>query len=129
MSTNHRSTREIASFEARIVEGGEFVDVEGGPGRCSARKPHRVSMLATSAYWRPRIGMLKPSLRVARFGVVELKSYSGSTAPLVKVGTIKRAKGLEFKQMLIRQVAEELLAPETEGLDDWARERREIERR
>ena len=61
---------------------------------------------------------LATALRVARFGVVELKSYSGSTAPLVKVVTIKRAKGLEFKHMLLGQVAEKLLAPETEGLDD-----------
>ena len=29
MSTNHRSTREIVSFAAQIVEGDEFVDIEG----------------------------------------------------------------------------------------------------
>ncbi len=36
MSTNYRNTREIASFAVAIVEGDEFVDLEGGPGRADA---------------------------------------------------------------------------------------------
>jgi len=36
MSTNYRNTRKIASFAAQIVEGDQFVDLEGGPGRADA---------------------------------------------------------------------------------------------
>jgi superfamily I DNA/RNA helicase len=69
------------------------------------------------------------ALRAAGFGVIELESYSGVAAPLVKVGTIKRAKGLEFKQVLLARVDGSLLSPVAAGLDEGALERREIERR
>lgn len=36
LSTNYRNTREIAAFAAVVVEGDEFVDIEGGPGRADA---------------------------------------------------------------------------------------------
>jgi superfamily I DNA/RNA helicase len=163
MSTNYRNTREIASFASSIVEGDEFVDIEGGPGRADAAlavprtgpspvlssfSSHAAHDAALVAHVRSLVASgvdagdigvltatnrdahaLATALRAAGFGVVELTSYSGSTAPLVKVGTIKRAKGLEFKQVLLGRVAGELLAPAVEGLDDGARERREIERR
>ncbi|MBU1251658.1 MAG: UvrD-helicase domain-containing protein [Actinobacteria bacterium] len=163
MSTNYRNTREIAGFAASIVEGDEFVDIEGGPGRADAAldvprtgpspvlssfasvAEHdralvaRVRSLVADGVDAGDIGVLTATnrdaqalataLRAAGFGVVELNTYSGSTAPLVKVGTIKRAKGLEFKHVLLGRVAGELLAPAGDGLDDGARERREIERR
>ena len=69
------------------------------------------------------------ALRAAGFGVIELESYTGVAAPLVKVGTIKRAKGLEFKLVLLDRVNGSMLAPVASGLDDGALERREIERR
>ena len=69
------------------------------------------------------------ALRAAGFDTIELESYAGAPAPLVKVGTIKRAKGLEFKQVLLARVDGSLLAPAAEGLDEGALERREIERR
>jgi len=53
----------------------------------------------------------------------------GASAPLIKVGTIKRAKGLEFEQMLLPQVDGSLLTPAADGLDEGALKRREIERR
>ena len=163
MSTNYRNTREIASFASSIVEGDEFVDIEGGPGRADAAlavprtgpspvqssfSSHAAHDAALVAHVRSLVASgvdagdvgvltatnrdahaLATALRATGYGVVELKSYSGSTAPLVKVGTIKRAKGLEFKHVLLGRVAGELLAHAVEGLDDGARERREIERR
>lgn len=36
LSTNYRNTRQIAEFAATIVEGDEFVDIEGGAGRADA---------------------------------------------------------------------------------------------
>lgn len=47
----------------------------------------------------------------------------------MKVGTIKRAKGLEFKQVLLARVDGALLTPVAEGLDEGAAEAREITRR
>ena len=69
------------------------------------------------------------TLRAAGFGVIELESYAGLSAPSIKVGTIKRAKGLEFKQVLLARVDGALPSPAVEGLDEGALERREIERR
>ena len=36
LSTNYRNTREIAAFASAVVEGDEFVDIEGGPGQADA---------------------------------------------------------------------------------------------
>ena len=163
LSTNYRNTREIAQFAATIVEGDEFVDLEGGPGRADAAldvprtgpSPElasfeslashdaalvsRVRTLVASDVDPGDIGVLTATnrdalamitaLRAAGFDVIELESYAGAPAPLVKVGTIKRAKGLEFKQVLLARVDGSLLSPAADGLDEGALERREIERR
>lgn len=163
LSTNYRNTREIASFAAAIVEGDEFVDIEGGPGRADAALDvprtgpspmlesfaslgvhdaalvAHVRSLVASGVGSSDIGVLTATnrdaqamlvaLRAAGFGVIELESYAGVAGPLVKVGTIKRAKGLEFKQVLLARVDGSLLSPAAEGLDEGTLERREIERR
>ena len=163
LSTNYRNTREIAQFAATIVEGDEFVDLEGGPGRADAAldvprtgpSPElasfeslashdaalvsRVRTLVASDVDPGDIGVLTATnrdalamitaRRAAGFDVIELESYAGAPAPLVKVGTIKRAKGLEFKQVLLARVDGSLLSPAADGLDEGALERREIERR
>jgi len=77
---------------------------------------------------RDTLAMLA-ALRAAGFDAIELESYAGLAAPLVKVGTIKRAKGLEFKQVLLARVDGSLLSPAAAGIDEGALERREIERR
>jgi len=163
LSTNYRNTREIAAFASSIVEGDEFVDLEGGPGRADAAldvprtgpSPElesfeslashdaalvsHVRTLAASGVDPGDIGVLTATnrdavamlaaLRAAGFDTIELESYAGAPAPLVKVGTIKRAKGLEFKQVLLARVDGALLAPAADGLDEGALERLEIERR
>jgi superfamily I DNA/RNA helicase len=70
-------------------------------------------------------------LRTAGIPVVELKDYDGSQTDAVKVGTIKRAKGLEFKQVLLPWVAEHLMSPGITGPDrtDSEVERDERDRR
>ena len=69
------------------------------------------------------------ALRAAGFPVVALTEYDGAPVDAIKVGTVKRAKGLEFKHVLMADVAEddaEAGAP-PEG---WAeRERWELRRR
>lgn len=69
------------------------------------------------------------ALRTAGFETLELDEYRGVTSTAIKVGTIKRAKGLEFKQVLLVRVDGALLAPAAADLDEGALERREIERR
>jgi hypothetical protein len=70
-------------------------------------------------------------LRTAGIPVVELTDYDGSQTDAVKVGTIKRAKGLEFKQVLLPWVAEHLMSPVVNDADwtDSQIERAERDRR
>ncbi len=49
------------------------------------------------------------ALRAAGVGVVMLTEYDGAPVDAIKVGTIKRAKGLEFKQVLLPDVPADLL--------------------
>jgi len=65
--------------------------------------------------------------------VSELTDYDGSSTDAVKVGTIKRAKGLEFKQVLLPWISERLMSPAITGAE-WTdsqiesdeRDRREL---
>jgi hypothetical protein len=67
-------------------------------------------------------------LVAAGIPVVSLKDYDGRPVDSVKVGTIKRAKGLEFKQVLLPRVDPALLDAAAE-VPEADRERRELERR
>lgn len=162
LSTNYRNTREIAAFAAKVVEGDEFVDIEGGALRGDAAVaiprtgPAPQSAVFTSAAEHDAalvshvrslvisgdsagdIGVLcatnrdaeacAGALRRAGLETVVLTDYSGAVSDRVKVGTIKRAKGLEFKQVLVARVREALfstIVPEGDG----ARERWDIEKR
>jgi superfamily I DNA/RNA helicase len=49
------------------------------------------------------------SLRKANIPVIELTNYNGRPVDAVKVGTVKRAKGLEFKEVLLTQIPAALL--------------------
>ena len=73
---------------------------------------------------------MKGSLVAAGIPAIDLLDYDGQHTDAVKVGTVKRAKGLEFKQVLLARVKPELLnhdapAPSSET----ERERRELDRR
>jgi hypothetical protein len=68
------------------------------------------------------------ALSAARIATVDLDSYDGSIVNAVKVGTIKRAKGLEFKQVLLAGVKETLLNGAT-PTDAASLERYELQRR
>ncbi len=62
---------------------------------------------------------------------VDLQKYDGHPVDAVKVGTIKRAKGLEFKQVLVVRARLDLLggAAADRGADVVDRERRDLDRR
>jgi superfamily I DNA/RNA helicase len=70
------------------------------------------------------------ALLTAGFPVVNLEEYSGVPIDAIKVGTIKRAKGLEFKQVLIPDIRREhtITQPPTEDTEHerWDLTRREL---
>ena len=57
-------------------------------------------------------------LAAAGIPAIDLSDYSGIPVPAVKVGTVKRAKGLEFKQVILPRVQPKWLT--TAGRDDEA---------
>lgn len=61
--------------------------------------------------------------------VVPLTEYDGAPVDAVKVGTVKRAKGLEFKQVLIADATREDGPGSTAPTDAAERERWELRRR
>ncbi|QCB92362.1 nuclease-related domain-containing DEAD/DEAH box helicase [Cellulomonas shaoxiangyii] len=65
------------------------------------------------------------ALTAAGVPVVNLEKYDGVPVDAVKVGTIKRAKGLEFKQVLVVDVRASWFTEKPEQLDEVDRERRE----
>lgn len=69
------------------------------------------------------------ALRSAGCPVVLLEDYDGTPVEAVKVGTIKRAKGLEFKQVLIPDVRRDLVRSSAPPDGDAARERWDLARR
>ncbi|WP_031274245.1 3'-5' exonuclease, partial [Curtobacterium sp. B8] len=77
----------------------------------------------------PQADKVMALLRTAGIPTVALTDYAGKSSDQVRVGTIKRAKGLEFKQVLLPHVPAALLAdaPPTDSVAD--RERRELDRR
>jgi hypothetical protein len=68
------------------------------------------------------------ALQAAGIPTIDLTRYDGRAIDAVKVGTVYRAKGLEFKQVLMARTPQALLDPAVAG-DNASSERRELERR
>jgi superfamily I DNA/RNA helicase len=68
-------------------------------------------------------------LRDAGIPVIMLDAYSGRTSDAVRVGTVKRAKGLEFKQVLLAHVDRGMVDGAPAESSESDRERRERGRR
>lgn len=66
------------------------------------------------------------ALKKAGVPVVNLEQYDGVPVNRVKVGTIKRAKGLEFKQVLVVDLFASWVSEKPDGMDDVERERRDF---
>ena len=76
-------------------------------------------------------GVARAMDRLLRAGipVIELGDYGGAPVDAVKVGTVKRAKGLEFKQVLMGDVIASWLNGAGKADDDVEREQAERRRR
>jgi hypothetical protein len=68
------------------------------------------------------------ALNTAGIPTVELTQYSGRSVDAVKVGTVHRAKGLEFKQVVVARTPSALI-DSANTADDASGERRELDRR
>jgi len=106
MDTNYRNTVQIVDFAQEVV------------AECVSRADHDrqlvarlraveqdvatgwgdIGVLAVSSFDARRLADL---ISGAGIPVVELQKYDGDVVDAVKVGTIKRAKGLEFKQVCL----------------------------
>ncbi len=69
------------------------------------------------------------ALEEAGIPTVDLADYDGTPVDAVKVGTIKRAKGLEFAEVLVVRTPPYLLQAGPATLDDAAEERTALQRR
>jgi len=70
------------------------------------------------------------ALAEAGIPTIQLDKYDGHTVDAVKIGTIKRAKGLEFKEVLVVRTPPHLVQRELDPrVDDAALERRDLQRR
>jgi hypothetical protein len=70
------------------------------------------------------------ALEAAGIPIIQLEKYDGTPTNAVKFGTIKRAKGLEFKEVLVVRTPPHLVQPEAgPDADDATLERRMLQRR
>ena len=69
------------------------------------------------------------ALEEAGIPTIDLADYDGTPVDAVKVGTIKRAKGLEFAEVLVVRTPPYLLQAGLPTLDDAAEERTALQRR
>lgn len=69
------------------------------------------------------------ALEQAGIPVVELEKYDGESDDAVKVGTIKRAKGLEFAEVLVVRTPPHLVQAGVVDPDEASAERRLLQRR
>jgi hypothetical protein len=115
--SRHRSWPDHdAALVARVREVTRLVGTSWGD----------VGVLATT-HWQ--VTKTKEALLTAGIPVIALDRYDGRPVDAVKVGTVKRAKGLEFKQVLLARVEPALLASGPEPTSETDCERRDLDRR
>ena len=82
------------------------------------------------AMYRHQVNDLLAAIRAAGLAAIDLEKYDGRPTKAVKVGTIKRAKGLEFKHVLVARTPLALIDGMPAGIvADSERERLELELR
>ncbi len=161
LTTNYRTTAEIAEFAAAILHGETAVDIEGAPedspaatlrhGPEPVRQTFESRALHDASFIEHVRGIVAAGGRLGDIGVlalsnlvareaaaaleeagiptVELERYDGAPVDAVKVGTIKRAKGLEFTDVLVVRAPLHLVQPIVGEVDPAVVERRDLQRR
>jgi mRNA-degrading endonuclease RelE of RelBE toxin-antitoxin system len=67
-----------------------------------------------------QVSGLRSALRNAHVPTLELAQYEGTHSPAVRVGTFHRAKGLEFKHVVVTGLSARTWPPKRPGLDEVA---------
>lgn len=135
---------EFADLEGLVQTGDRVTEiVRSGPLPQSLRFTHRgdhdraliahiksldipigdIGVLCLELY---KVNELAAALHGAGIPFIKLDDYAGSPIDAVKLGTVKRAKGLEFKQVAIGRVTPGLLAGSGSANEDEALQRREL---
>jgi len=73
-----------------------------------------------------KVNEIATVLQSAGIPYIPLDQYEGRPINAVKIGTVKRAKGLEFKQVLVGRVAPRLLSSQPAANEAEALQRREL---
>ncbi|MFP7834894.1 UvrD-helicase domain-containing protein [Marisediminicola sp. LYQ134] len=107
-----------AHDKALVAHVVELLRTGCAPGDIGVLAPHT---------WATRD--IRKALELADIATIDLLNYRGAVDDKVKVGTIKRAKGLEFKQVLVARTPAALLDDSSVALDSSEGERRELDRR
>lgn len=100
----------VTSFSSRRAHDASLVARIGEVTREVGTELADVAVLALDRY---AIVPVLLALSSAGIPTVDLDTYDGTPVAAVKVGTIKRAKGLEFKQVLLAGVRAALLDGQT----------------
>jgi hypothetical protein len=168
LTTNYRTTSEIADFAGLLVRGDRHTDIEGATVTADAaeavrsgarpvytvfpsRAVHdrslveRVRRIVADAEQSGRgvrlgdIGVLAlyawhaaeaaEALREAGIPTVDLAAHDETPQDAVRVGTIKRAKGLEFAEVLVVRTPPYLVQSGSGAPDEASAERAILQRR
>lgn len=115
----------VQSFTSRTEHCDAIVQRVGAVTRELGTDLGDVAVLALDRY---ALAPVAVALSAAGIATIELDTYDGSTVEAVKIGTVKRAKGLEFKQVLVVGVSPALLSGSA-PTEAAALERHELRRR
>ncbi|MGN6325237.1 UvrD-helicase domain-containing protein [Pseudolysinimonas sp.] len=161
LTTNYRTTAEIADFAAAMLGDDTAVDLEGAAddepatslrhGPEPVRRTFESRALHDASFIEHVRGIVAAGGRLGDIGVlalsnvvaqeaaaaleeagirvVDLERYDGRPVDAVKVGTIKRAKGLEFTDVLVVRAPLHLVQPIVGDVDPGVVERRDLQRR
>lgn len=113
------------SFESRALHDESFVEHVRGVLAAGGRLGD-IGVLALSDLVAQEAAS---ALEEAGIPTIGLERYDGRSTDAVTVGTVKRAKGLEFTDVLIVRAPLHLVQPLADDVDPAVVERRELQRR
>lgn len=110
--TRHGRRPQVIQFPSPVEHDARLIDHVRELLADDATSAGDIGVLAL---YRRQVDSLIRSLNKAGIPTVNLEDYAGAHTDAVRVGTVKRAKGLEFKQVLVAQAPKLLLTSATAG--------------
>lgn len=124
----HGAEPELRRFSAKPQHDAAMIEHVRALLSDVTTQPGDVGVLAM---YRHQVNELLTAFRAAGLPALDLEKYDGHPVKAVKVGTIKRAKGLEFKQVVVARAPLALLgdAPPAAAAGSSESERLDLELR